>query len=342
MSSGSRLHPNQRRKHRPAASPVPSAEIKDFVAERLRDFQRELAMPLSGQQRSLLGRIALASDYAWESLITDPSLIRRQRRARPLPRNREDSDAGAALRLWRRREALRLIMMDVLDAAPVEKVMSATSALAERAWTRAVELATAELLPRHGHARSADGEQQPLVCIAMGKLGGAELTAGSDVDMILLYDHDADAIGSDGEKSLDPTLYYARLTQRLIAAVSAPTAEGVLYEIDLRLRPSGNKGPVATHVEAFEKYQQSEAWIWEHMALTRARPVAGDGELSDRAKRAIDDAIAKREAEPAAAISTNDWPKVSMCPAKPWPKPMKRSIASLASRNTNLDAAAAS
>ncbi len=105
----------------------------------------------------------------------------------------------------------------------------------------------------------------------MGKLGSRELTAGSDVDLILLYDHDADADESDGEKPLAPSHYYARLTQRLIAAVSAPTAEGVLYELDLRLRPSGNKGPVATHVDAFKKYQRDEAWTWEHMALTRAR-----------------------------------------------------------------------
>ena len=110
----------------------------------------------------------------------------------------------------------------------------------------------------------------------MGKLGSRELTAGSDVDLILLYDHDADADESDGEKGLAPSHYFARMTQRLIAAVSAQTAEGVLYELDLRLRPSGNKGPVATHIDAFRKYQRNDAWTWEHMALTRARPVAGD------------------------------------------------------------------
>ncbi|MCB1470785.1 MAG: bifunctional [glutamine synthetase] adenylyltransferase/[glutamine synthetase]-adenylyl-L-tyrosine phosphorylase, partial [Rhizobiaceae bacterium] len=105
-----------------------------------------------------------------------------------------------------------------------------------------------------------------------------------DVDLILLYDHDVDADESDGPKPLAPSHYYARLTQRLIAAVSAPTAEGTLYELDLRLRPSGNKGPVATHIEAFRKYQREEAWTWEQMALTRARPVAGDQTLA----RAID------------------------------------------------------
>ncbi len=128
----------------------------------------------------------------------------------------------------------------------------------------------------------------------MGKLGSRELTAGSDVDMILLYDHAADADESNGAKPLASSQYYARLTQRLIAAVSAPTAEGVLYEIDLRLRPSGNKGPVATHVEAFRKYQQTEAWTWEHMALTRARVIADDDGLAGEVAEEIADIIAAR------------------------------------------------
>ncbi|RVB19320.1 bifunctional [glutamine synthetase] adenylyltransferase/[glutamine synthetase]-adenylyl-L-tyrosine phosphorylase, partial [Mesorhizobium sp. M7A.F.Ca.CA.002.10.1.1] len=115
--------------------------------------------------------------------------------------------------------------------------------------------------------------------LGMGKLGSRELTAGSDVDLILLYDHAPDAEESDGDKPLAPSHYYTRMTQRLIAAVSAPTAEGVLYELDLRLRPSGNKGPVATHIDAFKKYQRQEAWTWEHMALARARAIAGDASL---------------------------------------------------------------
>ena len=134
----------------------------------------------------------------------------------------------------------------------------------------------------------------------MGKLGSRELTAGSDVDLILLYDHDADAEDSDGDKPLAPSHYYTRMTQRLIAAVSAPTAEGVLYELDLRLRPSGNKGPVATHIDAFKKYQRQDAWTWEHMALARARAIGGDAEL-----------CAELETEVAAVLAQpRDAPKV--------------------------------
>ncbi len=168
----------------------------------------------------------------------------------------------------------------------------AFSDLADLTIGAALEAVQTEFAIRHG--RVAGGK----VCIVgMGKLGSRELTAGSDVDLILLYDHDADAEESDGEKPLAPAHYFTRLTQRLIAAVSAPTAEGVLYELDLRLRPSGNKGPVATHIDAFAKYQRAEAWTWEHMALTRARAVAGDGELIAVASGHVLDVVAaKRDA----------------------------------------------
>ena len=129
--------------------------------------------------------------------------------------------------------------------------------------------------------------------IGMGKLGSYELTAGSDIDIILLYDHAVGAEESDGPKPLDPVRYYTRMTQRLVAALSAPTAEGILYEVDLRLRPSGNKGPVATSIRAFSKYQSEEAWTWEHMALTRARTVAGEDSLRNEARALIDEVLAK-------------------------------------------------
>ncbi|MGG7518535.1 bifunctional [glutamine synthetase] adenylyltransferase/[glutamine synthetase]-adenylyl-L-tyrosine phosphorylase [Allorhizobium undicola] len=130
------------------------------------------------------------------------------------------------------------------------------------------------------HGRIAGGR---VALVGMGKLGSRELTAGSDVDLIVLYEHDDESGESDGAKSLDPVRYYTRFTQRLIAALSAPTAEGVLYEVDMRLRPSGNKGPVATRLKSFARYQREEAWTWEHMALTRARLIAGDDMLIDEA-----------------------------------------------------------
>jgi len=121
----------------------------------------------------------------------------------------------------------------------------------------------------------------------MGKLGGREMTASSDLDLIVVYDYDPDAIQSDGARPLPPSQYYARFTQRLITALSAPTAEGTLYEVDMRLRPSGQKGPVATQMAGFVEYQTREAWTWEHLALTRARVVSGPLWLRSKVEAAI-------------------------------------------------------
>jgi len=177
------------------------------------------------------------------------------------------------------------LLTGAIDAVRAGK---AFSDLADLTIGAALEAVEAEFALRHG--RVAGGR---VAILGMGKLGSRELTAGSDVDLILLYDHDAHAEESDGEKPLAPSHYYARLTQRLIAAVSAPTAEGVLYELDLRLRPSGNKGPVATHVDSFRKYQREDAWTWEHMALTRARAVAGDRAFCEEVEAEVADILAR-------------------------------------------------
>ena len=113
----------------------------------------------------------------------------------------------------------------------------------------------------------------------MGSLGARRLTAGSDLDLIVIYDA-AGQEASEGRRPLAARAYYARLTQALVTALTAPMAEGRLYEVDMRLRPSGRQGPVATSLDAFRDYQQTEAWTWEHLALTRARPVAGDPTLA--------------------------------------------------------------
>jgi glutamate-ammonia-ligase adenylyltransferase len=172
-------------------------------------------------------------------------------------------------------------------AIDAERAGKAFSDLADLTIGAALDAVQVEFARWHG--RVSGGR---VAILGMGKLGSRELTAGSDVDLILLYDHDADAEESDGAKPLASSHYYGRMTQRLIAAVSAPTAEGVLYELDLRLRPSGNKGPVATHVDAFKKYQRTDAWTWEHMALTRARVVAGDPELAAEIEAEIEEMLA--------------------------------------------------
>ena len=141
------------------------------------------------------------------------------------------------------------------------------------------------------HGRIAKGQ---IALIAMGKLGGHEMTAASDLDLVLVYDFSDKATASDGKRPLAGVQYFTRLTQRLVAALSAPTAEGILYEVDFRLRPSGKSGPLATHIDAFRAYQAKDAWTWEHMALTRARPIAGDKALIARAQKQITGIIARR------------------------------------------------
>jgi glutamate-ammonia-ligase adenylyltransferase len=123
--------------------------------------------------------------------------------------------------------------------------------------------------------------------LALGKLGGGEMTAGSDLDILLLYNFDAKKPESDGERPLHATQYYARMTQRLVSALTTPTNAGKLYDVDLRLRPSGRAGPVATSLESFGIYQREEAWTWEHMALTRARVVSATPAFSNRVAKEI-------------------------------------------------------
>ncbi|NOD29235.1 glutamine-synthetase adenylyltransferase [Ruegeria atlantica] len=116
--------------------------------------------------------------------------------------------------------------------------------------------------------------------LGMGSLGAGRINSQSDLDMIVIYDP-LDQDMSDGPRPLATRTYYARFTQALITALSAPMSQGRLYEVDMRLRPSGNQGPVATSWASFVNYQRNEAWVWEHLALTRAHVVAGDAGLAE-------------------------------------------------------------
>ncbi|MEJ6388486.1 glutamine-synthetase adenylyltransferase [Gymnodinialimonas ulvae] len=131
-----------------------------------------------------------------------------------------------------------------------------------------------EIARRHGPAPGRGG-----VILAMGSLGTTSMTAGSDLDLIVIFDA-GDVEMTQGPRPLDPRGWFAKATKAMITALSAPTGEGKLYDVDMRLRPSGGQGPVATALSAFDRYQREEAWTWEHMALTRARVVAGEQSLA--------------------------------------------------------------
>ncbi len=131
------------------------------------------------------------------------------------------------------------------------------------------------------------------VVLGMGSMGSARLNASSDLDLIVIYDADG-VDASEGRRPLATRAYYARLTQAMVTALQAPMAEGKLYEVDMRLRPSGRQGPVATSLKAFEDYQRHEAWTWEHLALTRARAVAGSQMLGDQVETIRQSVLAEK------------------------------------------------
>ena len=143
-------------------------------------------------------------------------------------------------------------------------------------------LVTEQFVAQHGHVK---GQQTAI--LAMGKLGSREMTASSDLDLILIYDFDHEEPDSDGTRPLQGAQYFARLTQRLISAFTTRTNYGVLYEVDMRLRPSGRAGPLASRLDSFAEYQDREAWTWEHMALTRARVISASPEFRGRIENVI-------------------------------------------------------
>jgi glutamate-ammonia-ligase adenylyltransferase len=145
----------------------------------------------------------------------------------------------------------------------------------------------------HGRLKGQQG-----AVLALGKLGGREMTASSDLDLIIVYDFDENRPQSDGQRPLYGGQYFARMTQRLVSALSAQTNYGALYNVDMRLRPSGRSGPVATMLGSFESYQENEAWTWEHLALTRARVVSGSPAFAARVEKVIKDVLCRpRDAE---------------------------------------------
>jgi [glutamine synthetase] adenylyltransferase / [glutamine synthetase]-adenylyl-L-tyrosine phosphorylase len=152
---------------------------------------------------------------------------------------------------------------------------------------RTLHAKVAEVL-RSGHGVVPGSDA---VVLAMGKLGGREMTANSDLDLIVVYDFDPVHPESNGPRALHAAQYFARLTQRLVNALTTRTNYGRLYDVDMRLRPSGRSGPVATSITSFESYQRHEAWTWEHMALTRARVVSGSPALAARVEAVIRDVL---------------------------------------------------
>ncbi|WP_019516147.1 bifunctional [glutamine synthetase] adenylyltransferase/[glutamine synthetase]-adenylyl-L-tyrosine phosphorylase [Sphingomonas sp. Mn802worker] len=271
-----------------AAAPVPAAAVErlDRVIERLPsaiNFFRLLeAQPAL---TALVARVLSHAPTLAEELARRPDLLDGlldasaldrpgpiEELARLMRRVEPDADYQQMLDHVRRvvgEQRFALGVQLVAAAADPLQIAQDYSSVAEAALLVLAEATVDEFASTHGRVPGSE-----LLILALGRFGGGALTHASDLDLIFLFTGDFLA-ESDGPKPLGATLYYNRLAQRVAAALSVPTAAGPLYKVDTRLRPSGAHGPLAVTIDSFARYQRESAWTWEHMALTRARPVFG-------------------------------------------------------------------
>jgi glutamate-ammonia-ligase adenylyltransferase len=190
------------------------------------------------------------------------------------------------LRIFRRSHMLRVAASEIGEFMPLMKVSDYLTWLAETLLEQSISLAWKNMTSKYGCPEGLTGERLALsfAVIGYGKLGGIELGYSSDLDMVFLYDSNDHGV-TNGDRQINNQLFYIRLGQRVIHLLSTQTTQGELYETDMRLRPSGNSGMLVSSLAAFEKYQQNEAWTWEHQALVRARFIAGDPSLGERFNR---------------------------------------------------------
>jgi glutamate-ammonia-ligase adenylyltransferase len=243
-----------------------------------------------------------SSDFLSRSLLRDPELIDELLRHgsapmhRPLPElrselqarlgPREAEQALAELRRFHNEEILRIGLHDIAGALDVEQVTGQLSDLADAAVEACLQLAERETLLRDGPPRHPDGTPATLVVVGLGKLGGRELGYHSDLDLLFLYSGPGETAG--GQRGPAPNHeHFARVAQRMISHLTLRLREGSLYRIDTRLRPSGSAGPLVVSFDALAGYHQKLARTWERQALLRARAVAGDAALFERARREV-------------------------------------------------------
>ncbi|WP_372973021.1 bifunctional [glutamate--ammonia ligase]-adenylyl-L-tyrosine phosphorylase/[glutamate--ammonia-ligase] adenylyltransferase [Marinobacter sp.] len=181
-----------------------------------------------------------------------------------------------SLRHFKKAHILRVAASELHGTLPLMKVSDYLTWIAEVVLDHVVDVAFANLVSRHGYPRRGDGSacDTDFAIIGYGKLGGLELGYTSDLDLVFIHDADPEQ-ATDGDKPIDNAVFYTRLGQRIVHILSTQTPSGQLYEVDMRLRPSGNSGLLVSTMTAFDKYQRNDAWTWEHQALARARGVAG-------------------------------------------------------------------
>ena len=209
-----------------------------------------------------------------------------------------DSEANVQIISEFQRAAIfRIAVADFNGSLPIMKVSDALTWLAEVVLEAALKVAWQDLVARHGKPTCIVGDVRRdagFGIIAYGKLGGLELSYVSDLDIVFLHDSAGKGQVTDGEKALDNSLFYGRLVRRLVHFLTTQTGSGAMYDVDMRLRPDGQKGVLVTSTDAFERYQEDNAWTWEHQALLRARAVAGSTTIADEFVRIRRDTLINR------------------------------------------------
>jgi glutamate-ammonia-ligase adenylyltransferase len=245
---------------------------------------REALARAPAEVRDSLTRVFAASDFVADSCTRDPQLLvallasgdltRRAApaelaaRAPPLRAAVPEAEAQRLLRRWRRRELVRIAWRDLAGWAELAETLADLSTFADTAIRSAAAYARLALAERYGEPRSATGEVQPLVVVAMGKLGGGELNFSSDVDLVLLFPEHGD---TDGARPIANEEFFTRLAQSLVRLLEAPTVDGFVLRVDLRLRPFGASGPVVASFASFEDYLPRHGRDWERYAWIKAR-----------------------------------------------------------------------
>lgn len=183
-----------------------------------------------------------------------------------------------ALRQFKQMQLLHIAAADVEHILTTMKVSDHLTYVAEALLDFVVQMAWNQMIERYGKPAHLADNHKGLVVVAYGKLGGWELGYGSDLDLVFLHDCPVNSV-TNGEKQIDSRQFYLRLVQRIIHLFNVRTSFGILYEVDVRLRPQGDAGLLACSLDSFADYQMNEAWTWEHQALVRARAVYGENDL---------------------------------------------------------------
>lgn len=200
----------------------------------------------------------------------------------------DDEGQAEALRQFQRATVFRIALAEMGGVLPLMKVSDRLTELAELILESVLSMVWKHMRERYGEPGFVeDGarRQAGFVVVGYGKLGGLELGYGSDLDLVFLHDSRGEDQRTDGDRSISNDVFFARLTTRVVNLISMPTTSGVLYEVDMRLRPSGNAGLLVSSLKAFERYQQNEAWTWEHQALLRSRAVVGTPAVREEFER---------------------------------------------------------